>query len=1101
MGFARNLILTFIGLVLFFGIWSLFFRPEVSEEPVAYDPEERAEVEAARTIPFTDADREPVVVEVDYSEGRDAAWWPKGESPLLSDLVEAGDLPPVEERVGPEPVVIRGQEGIGNYGGTLVGARDNRRNVGMWGQFYAGDLLVRYSPTGEPIVPHVAKSWEIRDGGREYIFHLRKGMKWSDGHPFTADDILYHWEHEVNNPNVSTGPRRLMEHRGKQGEIVKIDDYTIAFRFEDPNSLLLGQLAGPDGMEITRSPAHYLRQYHPDLGDPEVIEAAMKAWQMPTPRALYSALKAWDNPKHPRLWPYLFRSWKGTPPYSWVRNPYYYAVDPEGNQLPYIDRYLWTIKNADLIPIAAANGELPLTGGLGMEHYTILMNQREKGNYDVRYYSYGGGSRATIWPNQTKKRDPSDPDAAKKEEIMRKKEFRQALSLAINREAIIEVEFSGLTEPSQIGPPPYSPHFNENLYYAFVDYDPARANALLDSIGLTRRDAEGYRTFFDGSPMTFYMIYITGSSISGAMAQSIVEDWAEIGVRVIYQERGTNLFWVEVEGMLHDMMAAGVSGEQFAILNPRNYIPRWGSFYAYGWGFWNLRGGYYGNEVTGPPEIGPPPEGHPLWEAMDLYDKVIQTLDEDEQNRLFQRILDIAAENLWSINIAEAPPILQVVSRDLMNVPERSVQAWHMLSPANRGWETYSFRNPSETEGAIEQMKESILRPLGNPPGAGTEVAAVEGEPTVSSNGGIPWFRYGFSLLLVAGVLFAGIRYPYIGRRLLLMIPTLFIVSILVFVIIQLPPGDYSTSMIAQAQAMGEESDLQKIEEVIEIFELEDGWMTRYLSWTGLRWFFTFDAEDRGLLQGDLGRSMENLEPVSEVMGDRALLTVFISFSTVLFTWVVALPIGIYSAVRQYSTGDYIVTVIGFLGMCVPNFLLALLLMYFSSAFLGINVTGLFSAEYAGQPEWTVGKFIDLLQHLWVPVVVIGTAGTASMIRVMRGNLLDELKKPYVTTARAKGVRPIKLILKYPVRLALNPFISGIGHIFPQLISGGAIVALILSLPTVGPLLLESLLLEDMYMAGSLLMILSTLGIVGTLVSDLLLMALDPRIRMGGGSR
>jgi ABC-type dipeptide/oligopeptide/nickel transport system permease component len=282
---------------------------------------------------------------------------------------------------------------------------------------------------------------------------------------------------------------------------------------------------------------------------------------------------------------------------------------------------------------------------------------------------------------------------------------------------------------------------------------------------------------------------------------------------------------------------------------------------------------------------------------------------------------------------------------------------------------------------------------------------------------------------------------------------------------------------------------------------LDESWIKRYLTWTGIQWFFTFSSEDRGLLQGYLGRSMETLEPVNAVMGDRATLTIMISLGTVLFTWVVALPIGIYSAVRQYSIGDYVFTLIGFLGMCIPNFLLALLLMYFSSTFLNVNVTGLFSAEYAAQPEWSFGKFIDLLQHLWVPVVVIGTAGTASMIRVMRGNLLDELKKPYVTTARAKGVKPIKLILKYPVRLALNPFISGVGNIFPQLISGGAIVALILSLPTVGPLLLQALLMEDMYLAGSLLMILSMLGVFGTLVSDLLLMVLDPRIRMEGGRR
>ena len=212
-----------------------------------------------------------------------------------------------------------------------------------------------------------------------------------------------------------------------------------------------------------------------------------------------------------------------------------------------------------------------------------------------------------------------------------------------------------------------------------------------------------------------------------------------------------------------------------------------------------------------------------------------------------------------------------------------------------------------------------------------------------------------------------------------------------------------------------------------------------------------------------------------------------------------ALPIGIYGATRQHSIGDYAASVIAFIGMCIPNFLLALLLMYFSSHYLGINVSGLFSAEYSAQPEWSWGKILDLMKHIWIPVLVVGTAGTAGMIRIMRGNLLDELPKPYVTTAKAKGVYPAKLLLKYPVRLALNPFISGIGSIFPQLVSGGSIVAMVLSLPTVGPLLLSALLSEDMYLAGSMLMLLSLLGILGVLASDLILMLVDPRIRMEGG--
>ena len=231
------------------------------------------------------------------------------------------------------------------------------------------------------------------------------------------------------------------------------------------------------------------------------------------------------------------------------------------------------------------------------------------------------------------------------------------------------------------------------------------------------------------------------------------------------------------------------------------------------------------------------------------------------------------------------------------------------------------------------------------------------------------------------------------------------------------------------------------------------------------------------------------------------LLTIAISGFTILFTWALALPAGIYSAVRQYSPGDYFVTFLGFLGMSVPAFLAALVLIYLSNAWLGIQVTGLFSPRYATQIGWTWGKFADLLQHIWVPVLVLGVGGTASMIRTMRANLLDELRKPYVAAARARGCRPLRLLLKYPVRIALNPFVSGLGSLFPHLISGGMIIALVLSLPIIGPEMLAALLNQDTYFAGSMLIVLSMLGVFGTLVSDLLLLWLDPRIRLGSGKR
>jgi ABC-type dipeptide/oligopeptide/nickel transport system permease component len=327
------------------------------------------------------------------------------------------------------------------------------------------------------------------------------------------------------------------------------------------------------------------------------------------------------------------------------------------------------------------------------------------------------------------------------------------------------------------------------------------------------------------------------------------------------------------------------------------------------------------------------------------------------------------------------------------------------------------------------------------------------------------------------------------------MIPTLFVISLIIFTIIQLPPGDFLSARLTLLQDADDASAQSKIEDLQHYFHFEESKTTLYLRWTGLKWFTSFSAADRGLLQGNLGRSMETLQPINRMVGDRIWLTLVLSVATILLTWALALPIGIYSAVRQYSPADYLLTLLGFIGMCVPAFLLALILMALSGQ------SGLFSPEFAARPEWDWPKVLDLLKHMWIPVVVLGVGGTAGMIRVMRANLLDELKKPYVTTALAKGVRPGRLLMKYPVRLALNPFVSSIGGMFPALISGNAIVSMVLALPTVGPLMLNALFMQDTYLAGSMLMILSLLGVLGTLVSDLLLLWIDPRIRFTGGTR
>lgn len=327
----------------------------------------------------------------------------------------------------------------------------------------------------------------------------------------------------------------------------------------------------------------------------------------------------------------------------------------------------------------------------------------------------------------------------------------------------------------------------------------------------------------------------------------------------------------------------------------------------------------------------------------------------------------------------------------------------------------------------------------------------------------------------------------YIARRLLIMVPTLIAISIIVFIIIQLPPGDYLTTQIAEMQARGEAVDQGKIDFLRAQYGLDRPLHEQYLVWV---W---------GMLHGDFGYSFEYNLPVADVVGERLLLTFIVSFSTILFTWVVSFPIGVYSATHQYSWTDHGLTFLGFLGLATPNFLLALVLLYLGNVWFGTSIGGLMDEEYIGKPM-SLAKLWSIFGHLWIPVIVIGTSGTAAMIRRLRANLLDELHKQYVITARAKGLPPFRALVKYPLRMALNPFIADIGNLLPQVISGAAIVSVVLSLPTTGPMLLAALRSQDMYLAGSFLMFLAMLTVVGVLLSDLALAALDPRIRLGGGA-
>ncbi len=327
----------------------------------------------------------------------------------------------------------------------------------------------------------------------------------------------------------------------------------------------------------------------------------------------------------------------------------------------------------------------------------------------------------------------------------------------------------------------------------------------------------------------------------------------------------------------------------------------------------------------------------------------------------------------------------------------------------------------------------------------------------------------------------------YVLQRLVYLVFLVWMVSIVTFIVIQLPPGDYLSTYISRLEQAGEDLSEQQVENLRRQYGLDLPLYLRYFKWIGQ------------VLQGNFGFSFDWQQPVRDIISERLALTFTIAILSAIFTYAVAIPIGIYSATHQYSLGDYVVSIIGFIGLAIPNFMLALIFLYVAWANYELNLTGLFSPDYVAAP-WSWAKLGDMLLHLPIPVVVIGTGGTAGLIRVLRGTLLDELNKQYVITARSKGVGEARLLFKYPVRVALNPIVSSLAWLFPSLVSGGTITAIVLGLPTAGPMLLRGLITQDTFLTATLLMFITILTVIGTTVSDILLVVVDPRIRMERGA-
>ena len=1026
-------------------------------------------------------------IEAAIAAGALPTWYPREAAPILDKLPPEMKLPSVAERVGPEPVVMRGVEGPGQYGGVWVmcctGGVNESSTMAMR---ITCPRLCRFGPLGYPVVPHAAKRFRMLEEGRVCEVELRR-IRWSDGHPFTADDVMFWWYDVMLNETIGNGAHHAHFNVGGQPTVLeKVNDHCVRFHFTQPRSDFIEWLASTTLM----LPAHYLKQYHPSYADPDFLQSEKERYGCTGANSLFALMSGPNNPRLPVLGPWMRREQTTMPPYSFVRNPYYFAVDEQGRQLPYVDRLQMELVDQMMLPVAVGSGRVSYQFRyLSFSQYTDFVSRADQNDFEVRCWLPGSRSEWLIHPNLNRHREPGDATTDFKADLLADKRFRQAMSLGINRKVINEALYHNVGREEQVDPGDYSQYPSRNLRFAFVEYDPERANRLLDELWRERGldpsiRRNGYRVDADGRIPLFSICLNDFTGIGPA--QFLCDDWAKLGIRAVYQSLSRTLLDTRRAGRDFDFYIWSSESEVVPLHSSRSFVTLdTNAAFALGWAQWVMRGGMRGDPRAEGSGCVPIPPEHPMAEAVRLYDRMLCTMDLEARRRDMARVCDIAAEHLWTINICANIPRIQVISRDFHNVPRRAFDCYYHMTPGNAAPETYYFGHPSHAADA------DTVRQIAYPDTVPLASAFV---PVSLGSRILKWLFIGIGAGLLA---LLALRHPFVLRRLFIMVPTLLVVSICVFTIIQLPPGDFLSNRLMELQESG--ATPEEIESSIamlrDMFYFDQPAVKRYAHWLGLYYFLSFDRADAGLLQGNMGYSMDTLQPVNNMIGDRIWLTMMISAGTLLLTWCLALPIGVYSACKQYSLGDYFFTLLGFLGMCVPAFLLVLIIM----ALTGIS--GLFSAEYAIQPYWNWPKVLDLLKHIWVPILVVGISGTAGMIRVMRANLLDELRKPYVTTARAKGLRPFRLLIKYPVRLALNPFISGIGSIFPALVSGSSIVAIVMSLPTVGPLMLSALMSQDMYMAGSMLMVLSSLGVFGTLISDLLLMAVDPRIRMGKGTR
>ena len=601
------------------------------------------------------------------------------EAPMLADLVKAGKLPPVAERLPQEPMIMQPVEEVGQYGGNQLEIRPNLL-VSIYESRWFYSNLIRWDTMGAKSIPNAAKSWEVSSDGKTFTFNLRKGMKWSDGKPWTASTFAFWYEDVLLNKELTpTFPTWLMT-AGQPGKIEKVDDYTVRFVFTATNGLFLTLMSSANGVGMMNYCDHYLKQFHVKYADKDKLDALVKEKNFQFWYQLFVNRQSEDaNPELPTIFPWNWVEVAPANPKVAARNPYYWKVDTSGNQLPYFDKVsCMGVESQEVFNVKTIAGEADFQSQyVQYKNYPLYEQGKAKGNYRIVQWDRGYITDSVIAVNSTVK-DPV------KRQYFADKRFRWALSLGIKRDEIIEALYLGQAQPSQVSPLPSSPFYWEPQAKNLIEYDPDRANKLLDEIGLNKKDAEGYRLMSDGKRLTIFSEYYTsGLGPWAELSTLLAAQWKKLGIELGIKGIDNALWYQKAPANDFELTFWTGSGEFNPLIDPRWFLPfSQGSCVQYAaYAQWYNTRGKEGEEPKGDVRT-----------TCDLYDQIQATADADKQKALFRQILELNKENLWAIGICTAPPDIFIAKNTVRNIPAKAISDWQVLTPANTMPEQYFFK-------------------------------------------------------------------------------------------------------------------------------------------------------------------------------------------------------------------------------------------------------------------------------------------------------------------------------------------------------------------------------------------------------------------------